>query len=123
MQSASLVPPTLTAFAIIAAAIGASEELVYRGFVWSRLEAFGALGAVGGSVVAHTAYKCALFAGLLISHQINPVTFIFWTICGSLICAILRLASRHVLPSIIAHLVFDVIVYGDCLHAPWWVWG
>jgi hypothetical protein len=30
--------------------------------------------------------------------------------------------SKSVLPALTAHVLFDILVYGDWAQLPWWVW-
>jgi hypothetical protein len=36
---------------------------------------------------------------------------------------LMRHFSGSVLPAVTAHVLFDILVYGDWAQAPWWVWG
>ena len=117
------LPARLTSFAVVGAAIGAAEELLYRGYVQGRLRAFGWVIPVVLAAGAHTAYKTALFAlppdGVAIDLRFLAV----WTLIGGVVFGALRQASGSVLPPLAAHVVFDIVVYGGNVEAPWWVWG
>jgi len=79
--------------------------------------------AVMLAAAAHTAYKAALFAfppeGVVIDLEFLAV----WTLIGGVVFGALRELSGSVLPPLAAHVVFDIVVYGGSVQAPWWVWG
>lgn len=114
---------SLTFFALTAAGIGIAEELLFRGFIWRLLLALRPWQVIAISTAAHTAYKGCLFFGLFISHSMHLFPFIFFTLAGSMTCSLLRRYSNHIVPPLIAHAVFDILVYGSLAIAPWWVWG
>lgn len=120
------MPPFPAAFGLFAPAavlIGATEEVLYRGYIQGRMRRFGPLGAAAFASLCHSAYKCALF---LLHNQ--PVDIDLWTL-GMLTFAVglgfgmLRERSGSLLPSIAAHGMFDLIAYGGYARAPWWVWS
>ncbi len=110
-------------FVFVAVAIGASEELVYRGYVQGRLRRLGWVIAVLLAAAAHTAYKAALFAfppeGVVIDLEFLAV----WTLIGGVVFGALRELSGSVLAPLAAHVLFDIVVYGENVQAPWWVWS
>ena len=117
-----LLPERLTAFAIVGAGIGSAEELVFRGFLQGHLRGFGKIFSICFATLFHTVYKCFLF----ISHPFNEMDLLFlmfWTIIAGIILGTLRESSNNVLPALAAHAIFDVVVYGGLVTAPWWVWG
>lgn len=117
------VPAGLGRFAFVAVLIGATEEVVFRGYVQGRLARLGWPAAVVLAAAAHTAYKSALFAmppeGVAIDHAFLAT----WTLVGGVAFGLLRHGSGSVLPPLAAHAVFDIVVYGGGAQAPWWVWG
>ncbi|NQT86363.1 CPBP family intramembrane metalloprotease [bacterium] len=111
---------SLHTFALTGALIGATEELLYRGCVQERLAPLGALPAVAVAALAHTAYKLCLFAPS--PHPVlHPGLLALWTFGGGLLFGALAWRSRSVVPPLLAHALFDTIVYGD-QAAPAWVW-
>jgi membrane protease YdiL (CAAX protease family) len=122
-QHAGPLPAGLGRFVLVAAAIGVAEELLFRGYVQGRLKGIGSVPAIVLAAAAHTAYKWALFAwppeGILIDYQFLAI----WTFVGGLVFGGLRELSRSVLPPIAGHAFFDILVYGERVHAPWWVWS
>ena len=114
---------TFQPFVIVACLIGAMEEVIYRGWLLGTLRRFGWPTAIGLSAVAHAAYKTALFAQPSVPAPIDYASLALLTAAGGLILGTLRAASRSLWPAIIAHAVFDLVVYRTVADAPWWVWG
>ena len=119
-QGRSPLPMGLTWFCLASAAIGAAEELAYRGFVQSQLWRLGPLLACMVAAAAHTAYKCALFA--LPAGPQRPVflSLALGTFIGGTVFGLMRQYLKSIAFPLAAHVAFDVIVYGDLLSAPWW---
>jgi membrane protease YdiL (CAAX protease family) len=113
----------LGVFAAMACLIGATEELVYRGWLQGRLQTLGWPVAVVVVAAAHAAYKSALFAWPPGPAQIDCAAMAGWTFVGGVVLGLLRQISDSVVPPIVAHAVFDLLVYGALVRAPWWVWG
>jgi membrane protease YdiL (CAAX protease family) len=118
-----LLPSGFEQFVVVAAAIGAAEELFYRGYVQGRLSRLGWPAAVILAALAHTAYNTALFAfppeGLVIQYS----TLALLTLLVGTAFGLTRHLCGSVLPALTAHVLFDILVYGDWGQAPWWVWG
>lgn len=119
-----VVPRALTGFALLFALIGATEELLYRGYVQGRLRRWGPVGAVLAATFLHALYKLALFASAPAALAGDPDCFFLVTVTflGGLGFGALRELSGSVAPPLLAHVVFDIIVYGERAAAPWWVW-
>jgi len=118
-----VLPRQLVSFALLAALIGATEELLFRGFIQTSLRKVNIyLGIIFGAI-AHTVYKLILFWSLESGFQIDITGLIIWTMFGGLVFGILRETSKSVLFPILSHIVFDIIVYGDRTIPPWWIWG
>jgi membrane protease YdiL (CAAX protease family) len=113
----------LEVFAGMACFIGATEELVYRGWLQGRLRAFGWPVAVVAAAAAHAAYKSALFAWPPGHSEINCGVIAGLTFAGGLVFGLLREFSGSVAPPMVAHAAFDLLVYGALARAPWWVWS
>ncbi len=111
------------AFVVVACLIGATEELLYRGWLLGQARVFGWPAAIVVAAVAHAAYKTALFA-----WPATPAPFDLWnmmlvTTVAGLVLGLLRKWSGSLLPAIAAHIAFDFIVYRAVAEAPWWIWG
>lgn len=46
----------------------------------------------------------------------------FWTFVAGIIFGTIKHFSKSILPSFIAHALFDIWVYAEFVSAPWWVW-
>ncbi len=110
------------AFVVVACLIGATEELVYRGWLFGHARAFGWPAAVAISAVAHAAYKTALFAWPPAPVEVDLWTMALLTTAGGIVLGLLRVFSRSLIPALLAHAAFDFMVYRSVAHAPWWVW-
>jgi len=109
-------------FAMTAACIGLTEELLFRGYIQGCLQK-NAVFAVCFASVAHTLYKGLLFIFPPITIKINFPIFILLTLVVGVLFGILRHVSKSVLPAITAHACFDIVAYGSLSNAPWWVWS
>ncbi len=119
-QGGPLWPVELTSFCLVSAAIGAAEEIAYRGFVQGQLRSWGPLGACIGAAAAHAAYKCALFAMPGIHDRPDFLVLGLGTLVGGTIFGLMRQSLGSVAFPLLAHVAFDVIVYGDLAALPWW---
>lgn len=117
-----LIPSTITGFVFVAVPIAITEELIFRGFIQSRLSSINIIIAIIFAAFAHTCYKTALFLSPGAIQQINISSFFIWTFIASSVVSILKQTSKSVVPPIITHAVFDIIVYAEITHTPWWIW-
>jgi membrane protease YdiL (CAAX protease family) len=115
-------PNGLGRFALVAAAIGATEELVFRGYIQGRLRPLGWAAAILFTTAVNTTYKLTLHAFPPEGISIDYTSLAFLTIIGGLSAGILRELSGSVLPPAAAHIVSVILVYGENTNAPWWVW-
>ena len=115
-------PEFLTRFAFIAALIGLSEELIFRGYLQGVLAKINVWMAILVSSLAHTLYKATLFLSPFALHKIDVGFLFIWTFSVGCIFGWLTKASKSVIPALMAHALFDIWVYGQLNHAPWWVW-
>ncbi len=122
-QDVGTLPTELGRFVFVAAAIGAAEEVLFRGYVQGGVRRLGSMAGVTLTAAAHTLYKLALFAlppeGIVIDYEFLAI----WTFIGGVIFGGLREFSDSVLPPLCGHVSFDIVVYGQRAHAPWWVWS
>lgn len=112
----------VAAFVIVACLIGATEELIFRGWLLGKARAFGWPAAVVIAAVAHTAYKTALFVWPAVPVAVDLAGVACWTLAGGVVLGLLRACSGSLLPPLMAHAAFDFVVYRNVVHAPWWVW-
>ena len=117
-----LLPTAVTSFIFIGALVGLTEELVFRGYMQSRLAVINHPMAVFFAALAHSLYKISLFLSPAALPRQDILHFFLWTLIASIIVGLLKQASKSIVPAIIAHIVFDTIVYAEMSHAPWWVW-
>lgn len=110
-------------FVLVACLIGATEELLYRGWLQGTLRPLGWPAAVAIAGVAHAAYKTALFAGQAGPPTMDLQSIALWTLAGGLVLGGLRQVSDSVVPCLLAHAAFDFVVYRAVARAPWWVWA
>jgi membrane protease YdiL (CAAX protease family) len=115
------------AFLALACLIGATEELLYRGWLQGAARPLGAPAAVAIAALAHAAYKAALFALPAVAPAAagagDLLTIGAWTAGTGVVLGIIRERSGSVIPCVVAHAGFDAIVYGAMGHAPRWVWS
>jgi membrane protease YdiL (CAAX protease family) len=118
----SLFPKSLHLFVIVAALIGCVEELVFRGFIQEYVRSINGPFSVLFSTLSHTGYKCCLFLSPLITANIDVGFLAIWTFIAGLLFGTIRHLSKSLLPSLTAHILFDILVYAEFISAPWWVW-
>jgi membrane protease YdiL (CAAX protease family) len=119
----TLMPRGLTGVAIVAPLVGASEELVFRGYYQGQLRAVGKSFSVICASALHSFYKLLLILSLGTPLQFDFFFLIFWTFMGGLLFGILRELSRSAIPPILAHALYDILLYGGLSTAPVWVWS
>jgi membrane protease YdiL (CAAX protease family) len=117
-----LFPRLLLPFALVAAMIGSMEELVFRGFIQEQVRNVNGIFSIFFSAFSHTGYKCCLFLSPVASSSIDIGFLAFWTFGAGILSGTLRHFSKSIWPSLIAHALFDILVYGEAVHPPWWVW-
>lgn len=115
-------PGIMRSFAIVAVAIGITEELLFRGFLQGRLSEWHPGFAIAFAAFAHTTYKVLLFFSPASQHLPFNTKFYIFTFVVYILIGLLRYFSKSILPAIVVHAVFDLLVYGENIQAPWWVW-
>ena len=118
----SFFPKSVYPFVIVAALIGGIEELVFRGFLQEYVKKINGPFSVIFSTLSHTGYKCFLFLSPAIQADIDVGFLALWTFGAGLLLGTIRYLSKSILPSLSAHVLFDIIVYAEFSSAPWWVW-
>ena len=117
-----LFPSAFQLFTITAALIGITEELVFRGFLQGFVKPVNGMFSIFFSTLSHTGYKVCLFLSPFIAAKTDPGFLALWTFIAGMVLGSLRHLSGSLWPPVLAHIVFDVWVYGECTGAPWWVW-
>jgi hypothetical protein len=118
----SLFPKSIHFFVISAALIGCTEELVFRGFLQEYVKSINGPFSVFFSTISHTGYKCCLFLSPAIAVNVDVGFLALWTFLAGIIFGTVRHLSKSLLPSLSAHIIFDILVYAEFVNAPWWVW-
>ncbi len=118
----SLLPGSFFFFTLVAALIGSTEELVFRGFIQEYVRPANGLLSVVFSSLAHTGYKCCLFLSPAVALTVDVWFLAYWTFIVGILFSAIRHFSRSVWPSVAAHALFDILVYAEYARAPWWVW-
>jgi membrane protease YdiL (CAAX protease family) len=118
----TLFPHSIYAFVIVGALIGSIEELVFRGYIQGSVSNINSTFSILFSTISHTGYKCCLFMSPAITVGTHIGFLAFWTFTAGLLFGTIRHYTKSILPSLIAHSLFDILVYAECLRAPWWVW-
>lgn len=118
----SLISNKFTLFALVALAIGTTEELIFRGYIQNRLSEVNVLGGVLGGALGHTIYKALLFVNPFVEQTIDVSFMVSWTFIVGIVFGVLVRFSKSIWPAVLAHAIFDVVVYGQLSVAPWWVW-
>jgi len=123
----SVLLDSLHWFAVVAMAIGMTEELLWRGWMQGSLtETLGAARAVLITAGSHASYKTALFVFAPASLGMRPpgalfliaaLTFGFGSVLG-----FFRARQGTIAAPVAFHMLFDLLVYGESAKAPWWVW-
>jgi len=119
----TLIPAGFTGVAFVAPLVGTVEELIFRGYIQGHLRPVGRIFSIVTASVIHTSYKLLVILTLAIPLQFDFFFLIFWTFIGGLLIGILRELSGSTLPPVIAHAVFDIVLYGGLATAPVWVWS
>lgn len=118
----SLFPKSIHSFAITAALIGCMEEVVFRGYLQESVRSINGPFSIFFSTLSHTVYKCCLFLSPVIETDIDVGFLALWTFGAGIIFGTIRHLSKSLLPSLSAHVIFDILVYAEFVDAPWWVW-
>ena len=119
----TLIPEGFTGIAFVAPLIGATEELLFRGYIQGQLRSGGSVFSILGASAFHTSYKLLVILTLAMPLQFDFFFLIFWTFIGGILFGILRELSGSTIPPVIAHAAFDVLLYGGMAAAPVWVWS
>ncbi len=115
-----MVPKSFGWFAILAAIIGSTEELVFRGWLQSQFSRRWAWLGILFAAFAHAAYKSALFLSPEIMYDLNTLGLFRMTFLAGIFLGGLRYYTGSVWPALLAHAIFDLLVYADSPQT-WWV--
>jgi len=115
-------PVSFRYFTIIAALIGYTEELVFRGFLQEFVKEINGWFSILFSTISHTGYKFFLFLAPVIIENVDLRILFFWTFGVGLFFGIVRHYSKSIWLPLAAHMMFDIISYAEFVQSPWWVW-
>jgi membrane protease YdiL (CAAX protease family) len=118
--SLTMIPASLGIFTIVAMMIGSMEEFIFRGWMFSQFRRGWRWQAVLISALAHAAYKALLFTSGYLPYEVNKWELFQVTFEAGIFLGLTRLFSRSVWPALIAHAIFDLLIYGD-QSVPWWI--
>ena len=118
----SLVPSGMHGFIFIAAIIGITEEMIFRGYVQGNIRDISATLSIFGGSLAHTGYKCCLFMSPPVAGSIDIGFLALWTMIAGMVFGTINHFTKSIIPSLSAHALFDILVYAEFVNAPWWVW-
>ena len=118
----SLFPVRITLVAVVAPLVGAFEELIFRGYIQGHLRPIGRYFSVVYASAVHTSYKLLVILTLSVPLQFDIFFLVLWTFLGGLLFGTLRELSQSTFPAMLAHAVFDVVLYGGLATMPIWVW-
>lgn len=117
----SLVPDSLFFFALVAASIGSTEELIFRGFIQGKARQISPIFAIVFASFSHSIYKVSLFIYPHPDYD-YPIIFLFLlTFVVGLLAGWVTEKSKSILPALLGHALFDILVYGGLKEAPFWV--
>lgn len=118
----SILPAVIRPFVVVAASVAIIEELVFRGFIQGQISKLNTDFAMVFAAFAHASYKACLFLSPAAIPQQHLVSYFIWSFGAYVVLGFLKNYSKSIVPVIIAHVIFDLIVYAEVLQAPWWVW-
>ncbi|GAB2832304.1 CPBP family intramembrane glutamic endopeptidase [Ferruginibacter profundus] len=117
-----VLPATIKIFAWVAVCIGITEELIFRGFIQGQLSKINPGFAIIFAALAHATYKACLFISPAANYHYSILLFYTWSLGAFILIGVVRYYSKSILPAILVHAVFDLLVYAENNNAPWWVW-
>ena len=117
-----ILPASAEWFVVISILIGATEELIFRGVVQGEASRWNTTGAVYLSALAFGGYKSLLFVLPATENHTNILNLFILTFLAGILLGYARKKSGSILPCLVAHGIFDLLVYMETAEPPWWVW-
>lgn len=117
-----VLPLIFRNFVFVAVIIGVTEELVFRGFIQGLLSKLYPIWAVFFAAFAQASYKACLFLSPVAQPHFHLLHFFLWSFSAFITLGLLKYFSKSIVPAIIVHALFDLLVYAENMQAPWWVW-
>ena len=118
-----VIPLSLTSIAVIVAAVGMGEELLFRGFIQGVLSKKSYWIGIFAASASHTFYKVLVLWSFTVNLGIDLADLALYTFVVGLLAGSIRQISGSIIPSALGHMCFDIVVYGSLLSMPVWVWG
>jgi membrane protease YdiL (CAAX protease family) len=119
----TLLPAGFTSVALIAPLVGATEELIFRGYIQGQVRPLGRGISILFASSGHTVYKLLVIITLSTAQQFDLLFLACWTFTGGVLFGILRELSESAIPPVMAHALFDIVLYGGLATTPLWVWS
>lgn len=116
------LPQAISWFALTAACIGITEEIIFRGVIFYILQKQSAVICILSSSLAHAGYKTLLFLSPYAVQQVDTAQVFTYTFIAGLLLGSMRWYAASASSPVLAHASWDAIAYGDSPAAPWWVW-
>jgi membrane protease YdiL (CAAX protease family) len=116
------LPLSIHSFVILSVLIGATEELTFRGVVQGEASCWNTTGAVYLSALAFAGYKALLFILPAAGNETNVFNLFIFTFLAGILLGYARKNTGSVWPCLVAHGLFDLLVYMETAKPPWWVW-
>ena len=116
------VPVSIHWFVLLSVLIGATEELIFRGVIQGEAGRWHATGAVYLSALAFGGYKALLFILPSPENETNVFNLFIIAFFAGILLGYARKNSGSIWPCLIAHGIFDLLVYMETAKPPWWVW-
>lgn len=120
--SLSLFPRSVQWFVLVAISVAVVEELFFRGLLQSLVQEVSHRLAAPLPALIHAGYKAMIFVPMVNRHETQLLSLFCWSFLAFLGLGYLKQVSKSLVPPVVAHLVFDVLVYAGYTQAPWWVW-
>lgn len=117
-----IIPASAEWFVVLSILIGATEEIIFRGVVQGEASRWHEQGAIYLSALAFAGYKSLLFVLPSAENQTNILNIFILTFLAGILLGYARKNSGSILPCLIAHGIFDLLVYMETANPPWWVW-
>lgn len=115
-------PRSIHFFALIAALIGSTEELIFRGFIQEHVRKINGPFSVVFGALSHTGYKVFLFLSPAVIVNVDTGFLALFTFLAGVVFGTVKYLTGSLIPAVTAHALFDIIVYAEFVYAPWWVW-
>jgi len=122
IEEMPLFPLSFKWFVILSILIGATEEIIFRGVVQGEANRWNTTGAVYLSALAFAGYKALLFILPAAENETNVFNLFTFTFLAGILLGYARKNSGSLWPCLIAHGIFDLLVYMETAKPPWWVW-